>query len=115
MIDTSVLIRGMEMPKCCDVCIFCDWSNLHQTACCKILEYRPCFNDFSSEYEIRISDLCPLVEVPVPHGRLIDADALADDLDYDANHFEEEHELKSNCASWLRSNNNITVIEAEDK
>ena len=72
----GVYIKGMTKPKSCDVCIFSDWSNLHQTACCKILEYKPCFNDFSSEYRTRISDLCPLVEVSEPHGRLIDADKL---------------------------------------
>jgi hypothetical protein len=109
----GVYIKGMEMPDSCDVCRFSDWSNLHQTARCKILEYKPCFNDFSMEYQEKRSKLCPLVEVPEPHGRLIDADALADDLDYDANHFEEEHEMKSNCASWLRSKNTLTVIEAE--
>ncbi len=68
----GVYIKGMEMPDSCDACKFSDWSNLHQTACCKILEYKPCFSDFSSEYETRISDLCPLVEVPEPHGRLIE-------------------------------------------
>ena len=72
----GVYIKGMEMPDSCDVCRFSDWSNLHQTACCKILEYKPCFNDFSSEYKTRISDLCLLVEVTEPHGDLIDKSEL---------------------------------------
>lgn len=67
----SILIKGVEMPKCCDVCIFSEWSNLHQTACCKLLEYRACFKDYSREYKTARSEHCPLVEIP-PHGRLID-------------------------------------------
>ena len=84
----GVYIKGMEMPDSCDVCRFSDWSNLHQTACCMILEYRPCFRDYSSEYKIRISDLCPLVEVPTPHGDLIDRQKLLEDnkhLEYPTN------------------------------
>ena len=72
----SVLIKGLIMPSCCDGCTFSDWSNLHQTASCKLHDYDPCFSDHSREYEDKRADFCPLVEVPVPHGRLIDGDAL---------------------------------------
>lgn len=72
----SVLIRNMKMPKCCDVCQFSDWSNLHQTALCKVYDYEPCFEDFSQEYTSKRSNNCPLVELPEKHGRLIDADEL---------------------------------------
>ena len=68
----SVLIKGMRMPKCCDVCTFGGWSNLHQTARCKLLEYEACFEDFSREYRVARSRRCPLVEIKTPHGRLID-------------------------------------------
>ena len=68
----SILIKGIKMPKCCADC--------------------PCFYDFIScqalfdgtddfsmsgfdEFKERLPN-CPLVEVPTPHGRLIDADAL---------------------------------------
>lgn len=71
----SVLVKGMEMPECCDACVFSYWSNLHQTAACKLLEYNPCFDDFSREYKFKRSCNCPLVEILVPHGRMIDADA----------------------------------------
>jgi uncharacterized protein involved in copper resistance len=56
---------------------------------------------------------CPLVELPEKHGRLIDADALADDLEYDAQNFDDDHELKFNAAMWLRSNQNKVIVEAE--
>ena len=68
----SLLIKGMRLPKNCDVCIFSDWSNLHQTAACKICEYDPCFDDFSKAYLSERAMFCPLMEVKMPHGRLFD-------------------------------------------
>jgi len=70
-------------------------------------------DEFKKMCRLNIKIWNNLVEVPEPHGRLIDADALADDLEYDASHYEEDHEMKLNCASWLRSNATPTVIEAE--
>lgn len=70
----SVIVKGMKMPECCDVCMFSDWSNLHQTASCKIRGYEPCFEDFSREYTSKRSNNCPLTELPEKHGRLIDGD-----------------------------------------
>ena len=67
---SSVLIRGMEMPKNC--------------AECKMWSICDCLNDFedfeSICYAVEDGDLvrdknCPLIELP-PHGRLIDADKL---------------------------------------
>lgn len=75
----SVLIKGMKMPSCCDVCTFSDWSNLHQTACCKMRDYEPCFEDHSMDYTEKRADFCPLIEVPEPHGDLIDRDAFTAD------------------------------------
>ena len=72
----SVLIKGLIMPSCCDGCTFSDWSNLHQTASCKLHDYDPCFSDHSMEYTDKRAEFCPLVEIPEPHGDLIDRDAL---------------------------------------
>lgn len=72
----SVLIKGMQMPDNCDVCIFSDWSNLHQTSCCKLKEYEPGFQDYSIAYRTQRSNICPLVELPEHHGILIDKDRL---------------------------------------
>ena len=63
----SILIKGMEMPNRCFECIF--------------LTTVPNFfclagkRDLCAEHGINISrpDWCPLVEIPTPHGRLIDA------------------------------------------
>ena len=56
---SDLLIKGMEMPQHCGYCRF------RYDGICHALQktqYSP--ND------------CPLVEVPTPHGRLIDADIL---------------------------------------
>lgn len=67
----SVLIRGMKMPASCYDCDLCFESmdserNVYWTC--------PVLNMDVEKYE-RMED-CPLVEVPEPHGRLIDADKL---------------------------------------
>ena len=55
----SVYIKGMEMPKNCDSCMFSRRS-IHNIDWCVLTEEDiPC--------------ACPLVPIP-PHGRLIDAD-----------------------------------------
>ena len=76
----SLLIRGMEMPKNCFICPF------------KNLEI--CDED------------CPLIEVP-PHGRLIDADAMLNDLNKSAD----------DCIEWknhaMEEENDEMVIRAE--
>lgn len=61
----SVLIQGMDMPECCEVCPCYNWVE----DICRITDSP---NDFS---DTRVSD-CPFAEVPTPHGRLIDADEL---------------------------------------
>lgn len=72
----SVLIKGMEMPKTCEACPFAEWSNIYQTSTCKFLSvYKGkyiAFDSFSKEYLTTRSKHCPLVEVPIPHGDLID-------------------------------------------
>lgn len=73
--NMSILIKGMEMPKDCSECQFSD-----------VFAYPPDYDDewiceltyLSMNWEdaqMRHSN-CPLVELPTPHGRLIDADAL---------------------------------------
>ena len=58
----SVLIKDMEMPDNCDVCLFSGWNNLHQTACCKLKKHQAVFHDYSTEYREKRSDMCPLFE-----------------------------------------------------
>ena len=52
----SILIKGMEMPESCDTCFLSKWDTCNERFYCM-------FDD------------CPLVEVPAPHGDLIDIDS----------------------------------------
>ena len=73
----SILIKGMEMPKNCADCPL----NYDQMACGVTgtgwWSDSMVLLNFDSAKE-RLQD-CPLIEIPTPHGRLIDAD------------FEEQH------------------------
>ena len=64
----SVLIKGMEMPRTCSDC---EWSYYvgNGRAMCK----RVSMTDKTDIMTKRRADFCPLIEVPTPHGRLIDA------------------------------------------
>lgn len=82
----SVLYKGLKMPKSCSVCreiyyvpdsvkgtsVRCGIDNklIHQ--------YSKTVYDIESgfPYKTNRPDWCPLGDVPDPHGRLIDADAL---------------------------------------
>ena len=81
----SVLIKGMEMPTNCADCPL----NYDQMACA--VTWTRWWSDsmvimnFDSDKE-RMPN-CPLIEVPTPHGRLIDADK-----------FKADHSMKNDCA-----------------
>ena len=64
----SVLVKGMEMPKNCIDCAF-GWNGW-----CHRINSRAFV-----EVDMRRHD-CPLIEVPPPHGNLIDADAFFKDI-----------------------------------
>ena len=57
----SILIKGMEMPK---DCLSCRWH--HRTGVCTL-----------TGVVTNTGKDCPLVPVPTPHGRLIDASDLS--------------------------------------
>lgn len=67
----SILIKGIEIPECCDKCwALNDYSDY--PVCLITGETR----GYNFRIRERRMDKCPLVEVPTPHGRLIDADKL---------------------------------------
>jgi len=76
----SLLIQNMDMPNSCKECRVCsidfDWFNcpLGRQADGRVLDLEN-YNDEFIYTESRHPD-CPLREIPTPHGRLIDADAL---------------------------------------
>lgn len=68
----SVLVKGMEMPERCEDCRWINHDNTPNGAAGCELKYLILLR---KQGEDRPS-WCPLIEIP-PHGRLIDADALA--------------------------------------
>lgn len=73
----SVLIKGIEIPKNCLECMFrISYWKRALTPSCKIFTYGCMLNGKEiNTLEKRCKD-CPIVEIPTPHGRLIDADKL---------------------------------------
>lgn len=63
--NMSIIVKGMEKPKSCLACDFCN-PFTEKPYCRRLMKVTP--------KTATLPD-CPLVEVP-PHGRLIDADAL---------------------------------------
>lgn len=95
----SILIRGMEMPKNCGECpfIFTSWGIEYY---CHLAE-----SSTSAEYVGREKMTnCPLIELP-PHGRLIDADELANKTFYG--------KTSAPYITYRTFMNAPTVIEAE--
>jgi len=96
----SVLIKGMEMPKHCRNCKFSYFTHGISMKCLFISE--------ACKIKGRLSN-CPLVAVPTPHGRLIDADALME-CRLEPNHYEE---LKDGYIPDYDLDSAPTIIEAE--
>ena len=79
----SILIKGIEMPKNCYEC-FCHEqvkAGVDHPAFdyCVLENWKQSCTPFTmtvAEAKEGIADSCPLVEVPTPHGRLIDAGAI---------------------------------------
>lgn len=69
----SILIKGMEKPKDCGICPFefDGWPDEWEMHC-KLLDRQVGY--FGKK--LNMPQNCPLIEVPTPHGRLIDADRL---------------------------------------
>lgn len=90
----SVLIKGMKMPKTCIMCWFSPICPVWVKAVSR-----------HKGYDNRLPD-CPLVEV-LPHGRLIDADALIKTLNNEKIPYNADVNYFLSIAP--------TIIEAEEK
>lgn len=94
----SLIIKGMSLPKSCHDC---DLFSGEGFLCPLVIETT---NDWVREVMYKRADECPLVEIPTPHGRLIDADRFLDWL-------KEFHPNDVVIMSGVK--NARTVIEAE--
>jgi hypothetical protein len=66
----SILIKGMEMPEKCGSC---DLFHVESPMHCTVVKGH---KTVGAPYGMPRPDWCPLVEIPEPHGDLIDRDAL---------------------------------------
>ena len=103
----SVLIKGMEMPKACEWCSFISTFTTESGLGCRCEVEKFEFWDYSKRQEN-----CPLVEIPTPHGRLIDADELKKNM---RNYYPSIDHLC--CSQHVVTKRDIdcapTIIEAE--
>lgn len=90
----SILIKGMEMPENCYKCPFAMeyYSTLYMSKAGKFRKDYCCVITHKTLTSTKRNRFCPLVEVPTPHGRLIDADALLERTDYIEAEFGHIHE-----------------------
>ena len=77
----SILIKGMEMPKCCAECVAGAYEYNDNDERCFVCGFIKSQHPWECEH-VEIdgidttkarADFCPLIEVHTPHGRLIDA------------------------------------------
>lgn len=107
----SILIKGMKMPENCGECI---WIQRGYPDWCDLPMGKDLYNDKKRP------DWCPLVEVPTPHGRLIDAGELEDKLDaWTRENFSFSDRYQYNLEGMIRARDFAmalpTIIEAEEQ
>ena len=66
----SVIIKGMELPTSCMKCDLMD-DEARRPYCHGLMDYLS-----EDNIKTKRQSNCPLIEIQVPHGRLIDADKL---------------------------------------
>ena len=98
----SVLIKGIEIPKNCLECMFrMSYWKRALTPSGEIFTYGCMLNGKEINIlEKRCKD-CPIVEVPTPHGRLIDADEL----------LKHKYGISQTARTYIKTAD--TIIEAE--
>lgn len=82
----SVLIKDMEMPKCCEECVAGAYEYNDNDERCFVCGFIKSQHPWECEH-VEIdgidttkarADFCPLIEVPTPHGELVDRGILMD-------------------------------------
>ena len=79
----NILIRGMEMPTSCDKCRFCvngftDDAPMYECAVQSYENVSVLVESGGKPFDFR-PDWCSLIEIPTPHGRLVDLDKMVDE------------------------------------
>lgn len=69
----SLVDKGASVPRCCDGCKYCS-GDFDGYWCDRLHKWLDIPIRSKKDKE------CPIVEIPTPHGKLVDADALIEDL-----------------------------------
>lgn len=110
----SVIVSGLEMPTNCLQCSFVRIVNNHYYCGCNA---NCMLGEYVGEYLEGVGrhEGCPLVELPVGHGRLIEANSLKETLDYYIR--EAGWDAKTNrVLGWVKDefiDSERTIVEAE--
>lgn len=105
----SIIIKGLNMPKSCGKCEFNYYleGGSYEWWECVIL------HDDINQFDTRRTD-CPLIEIPTPHGRLIDADEYLKLLGNVGNReYRREKGTIQDAMKFLNEPYTPTIIEAE--
>ena len=111
----SILIRSMDIPTSCGKCRFCvngftDVAPMYECAVQSYENVSVLVESDGKPFDFR-PDWCPLVEIPTPHGRLGDLDALKAQYKYGEADSEDERLWMMNIRRAIT--NAPTVIESE--
>ena len=110
----NVIVKGMKMPRMCSECDFCGgliWPAMVYACACPLDPINSINITKAIEEDCRHPN-CPFVEVPTPHGRLIDADYLKEHIIACVTNGRPLHNME--LSELLEAIDDVpTVIEAE--
>lgn len=108
----SILIKGMEMPKNCQECDFCNEINFEGYLW---FDYYCSVKDKSFDWDDDDNkpDWCPLVEIPTPHGDLVDLSDMVHPND-SMRRMTIDEQLRRTCEGWGADRKQYVVIEGSE-
>lgn len=98
-----MIVKGMEMPKNCWECSLSDIDDDYGRCC--LYSGIACLT-------IGRQDNCPLVEIPTPHGDLVDLSDMVHPND-SMRRMTIDEQLRRTCEGWSADRKQYVVIEAE--
>ena len=108
----SILIKGMDMPKNCKECDFCNEINFEGYLW---FDYYCSVKDKSFDWDDDDNkpDWCPLVEIPTPHGDLVDLNDVVHPND-SMRRMTIDEQLRRTCEGWSADRKQYVVIEGSE-